>query len=310
MPSLDVLDELHTAGVLDLVAVVTQPDRPGHRGRITPSPVKQRALAAGHDVLQPERLRAASLDELLALRPGLIVWAAYGSLIPAALLDAAGGRAVNVHASLLPRWRGAAPVAHAVLAGDEETGVTLMEGTAALDAGPILAQERVRIGARETAGELAERLSRAGAALLLRELPRYIEGVLPGRPQDPALVTWARKLGTPDGEIDWSQPAEAVARRIRAMTPAPGAWTTYGGQRLGIRSATVLGGPPREHGMLLLGRTDQHYAPYWGDSRAPHVACGAGWLRLDVVHPAGKRSMTGEEWARGLRLSTEVRLPS
>lgn len=310
MPSLEAVDELATDGTLELVAVVTQPDRPGDRGKITPSPVKQRALAAGHVVLQPDRLRGVALDELLALRPALIVWAAYGNLIPAALLDAAGGRAVNVHASLLPRWRGAAPVARAILAGDEETGVTLMEGTAELDAGPLLAQERVRIGVRETAGELTERLSRVGGALLRRELPHYMKGALPGRPQDPTLVRWAPKLVTAHGAIDWSQPAEAVARRIRAMTPAPGAWTTHRGQRLGIRSATVLGGPPREQGTLLLGRTDPDYAPYWGDSRAPHVACGAGWLRLDEVHPAGKRSMSGEEWARGLHLTGEVRVPS
>ena len=309
MPSLDAVEELAGDGVLRLVAVVTQPDRPGHRGQLSVPPVKERALQLGLDVLQPERLRGHDLDVLLALEPELLVWAAYGNLIPAALIDAAGGRAVNVHASLLPRWRGAAPVAHAILAGDEETGVTLMEGTAELDAGAILAQEHVRIGPTESAGELTERLARAGGALLRRELPRYIAGDLPATAQDPVGVTWAPKLATQDGAIDWSYPAERVARRIRAMTPAPGAWTTFRGQRLGIRAATVLGGPPREHGTMLPGRSDPAYAPYWGTSRAPLVACGAGWLRLDEVRPAGKRAMSGDDWSNGLR-GDGLRVPS
>jgi len=309
VPSLDAVEELAGDGVLRLVAVVTQPDRPGHRGQLSVPPVKERALQLGLDVLQPERLRGHDLDILLALEPGLLVWAAYGNLIPAALIDAAGGRAVNVHASLLPRWRGAAPVAHAILSGDEGTGVTLMEGTAALDAGPTLAQERVGIGPRESAGDLTDRLARAGAALLRRELPRYIAGELRAAPQPAAGVTWAPKLMTADGELDWSRPAEAVARRVRAMRPQPGAWTTLHGQRIGVLAATVLGGPPREHGTVLLAGGQTEFAPYWGASRAPHVACGAGWLRLDDVRPAGKRAMSGDEWANGLR-GDGLRVPS
>jgi methionyl-tRNA formyltransferase len=216
---------------------------------------------------------------------------------------------VNVHASILPRWRGAAPIAHAILAGDDETGVTLMEGTAELDAGPILAQERVHIGPRESAGELAERLARVGGSLLLRELPRYLAGELRGVPQDSAVATYASKLASADARIDWSRPAEEVARRIRAMTPAPGAWTELRGRRVIVASATVLGGPPREHGTLVLGRAaPPAYATYWGRSAAPHVACGAGWIRLDQVRPSGKREMTGEEWARGLRVDAGERL--
>lgn len=309
MPSLDAVEELATGGVLRLVAVVTQPDRPGHRGQLSVPPVKERALRLGLDVLQPESLRGYDLDELLAFEPELLVWAAYGNLIPAALIAAAGGRAANVHASLLPRWRGAAPVAHAILAGDEETGITLMEGTASLDAGPILAQERVGIDPRESAGELAERLARVGAALLRRELPRYIAGELRAVPQPAAGVSWAPKLSAADGELHWSEPAEAVARRVRAMRPEPGAWTTLHGQRIGVLGTTVLGGPPREHGTMLLGRSDAAYAPYWGASRAPHVACGAGWLRLDDVRPAGKRAMSGDDWANGLR-GDGFRVPS
>lgn len=309
MPSLDAVEELGGAGVLRLVAVVTQPDRPGHRGQLSVPPVKERALQLGLDVLQPGRLSGSDLDAIVALEPELLVWAAYGNLIPVALIDAAGGRAVNVHASLLPRWRGAAPVAHAILAGDDETGVSLMEGTATLDAGPVLAQEHVGIDPRESAGELTDRLARVGAALLRRELPRYIARQLRGEPQPAAGVTWAAKLTTADGELGWSAPAEAVARRIRAMRPQPGAWTTLHGQRIGVLRATVLGGPPREHGTVLCGRSDPEYAPYWGISRAPHVACGAGWLRLDEVRPAGRRAMSGEDWANGLR-GDDLHLPS
>jgi len=311
VPSLEALAELRDAGVVRIVGVVTQPDRPGHRRALTAPAVKARANALGLSVLQPSSLRGPDLDAILALGPQLLVWAAYGNLIPRALLDAAGSRAVNVHASLLPRWRGAAPIAHAILAGDGETGVTLMEGTTELDAGPILAQERVHIGPRESAGELTERLARVGGSLLLRELPRYVAGELRGAPQDPALATHAPKLGSEDARIEWSRPAEEVARRIRAMTPAPGAWTTLRGRRVILSSATVLGGPPREHGTLVLGRdAPPAYAAYWGRTTAPHVACGAGWLRLDHVRPAGKREMTGEEWARGLRIDGEERVPS
>jgi methionyl-tRNA formyltransferase len=166
VPSLEALDRSRDRAALDLVAVVTQPDRAGNRGRLTVPAVKARALALGLPVLQPARIDAAALKEILALRPDLLVWAAYGNRIPRALLDAVKGRAVNVHASLLPRWRGAAPIAHAILAGDRETGVTLMEGTAGLDEGPILAQERTRINEGETTGELTRRLAVLGAELL------------------------------------------------------------------------------------------------------------------------------------------------
>lgn len=285
--------------MIDLVAVVTQPDRAGHRRRMGMPAVKLRALNLGVPVLQPAALRGDGLREVLALRPALLVWAAYGNLIPAALLDAAAGRAVNVHASLLPRHRGAAPIAHAILAADHETGVTLMEGTAALDAGPVLVQERVAIRAGENAGELGDRLAGVGAALLHRELPRYVAGELGGVPQDEALATWAPKLRSADGELDLARPAEELARRVRAFTPAPGVWTTFRAQRLLVVRVTVVRGEAAERGMLQIR------------DGAPHVAAGGGWLRLDEVRPAGKRSMSGADWARGLRdLGSGARLPS
>ncbi len=298
VPSLEAVDRLCDRGILHLVGVVTQPDRAGHRGRVQIPPVKTRALAFGVPVLQPVRLDAAALRDIGALRPELLVWAAYGNKIPRALLDAVKGRAVNVHASLLPHWRGAAPIAHAILAGDRETGVTLMEGTATLDAGPGLAQERVAIGPTENAGELRTRLAVIGGALLERELPRYIAGELRAHAQDERLITWAPKLTTTDGALDFERPAEELARRVRACTPEPGAFTTFRGRRLVVTRASVTGGSPKEHGLLELR------------GGVPHVAAGAGWLSFDEVRPAGKKTMTGADWARGQRNVEGSRLPS
>ncbi|MDQ2951370.1 MAG: methionyl-tRNA formyltransferase, partial [Chloroflexota bacterium] len=233
VPSLDALWRLHQSGAISVVGVVTQPDRPGNRGRLTAPAVKVRASALGVPVFQPANLGRAAVDELTSLRPDVLVWAAYGNLIPRALIDTAKKRAVNVHASLLPRWRGAAPIAHAILEGDRETGVTLMEGTPELDAGPMLVQERTLITPTETAGELTARLAEMGSRLLERELPRYLNGELRGRPQDPQRATTAAKLTTADGLIDWTRPADEIARRVRGVSPDPGAHTTLNGQRLG-----------------------------------------------------------------------------
>jgi methionyl-tRNA formyltransferase len=298
VPSLDALGRSQEAGLIELVGVVTQPDRPGDRRRMTAPAVKERATQLALPVHQPAKLTREAVDELVALRPELLVWAAYGNLIPRSLIEAAQGRAVNVHASLLPRWRGAAPIARAILAGDRETGVTLMEGTPELDAGPILVQERVTIGPDETAGELTARLADLGARLLERELPRYLGGELRGRPQDAQRVTIAQKLTTADGLIDWTRPADEIARRVRGVSPDPGAHTTLNGQRLGITRATVAGGSPRENGIVSMR------------DGVPHVASGAGWLRLDEVRPAGKRTMSGADWARGARGLEGARVPS
>lgn len=298
MPSLEALVDLRQSGAIELAAVVTQPDRPGHRRRIQAPPVKEVATAAGVPVLQPDRLWGEALDAVLGVRPDALVWAAYGNLIPRGLIEAVGGRAVNVHPSLLPRWRGAEPVAHAILAGDAETGVTLMEGTAALDAGPILAQERVGIEPGETAGELEARLARIGARMLERDLVRYLSGDLVPRPQDPELVTWAPKLDPAAGELDLARPAEDLARLVRAYTPDPGAFTSYKGARLAVLRASVIGGTPAERGTLRL------------EHGLPMVAAGTGWLRLDEVRPAGKRAMGGADWVRGHADAAGSRLPS
>ncbi len=296
--TLDALARLHDAGAIRIVGVVTQPDRPANRGRVTAPPVKDRAATLSLPVMQPPKLTRAAVDEIVALDPEALVWAAYGNLIPRSLIDAAQGRAVNVHASLLPRWRGAAPVARAILAGDRETGVTLMEGTPELDAGPILIQDRTPIGESETAGELTVRLAGMGARLLERELPRYLSGELRGKPQDPERVSLAAKLTTADGLIDWTRPSDEIARLVRGTSPDPGAHTTLNGQRIVITRATVAGGTPSHNGTVAIR------------DGVPHIAGGAGWLRIDEVRPAGKRTMSGGDWARGVRGLEGSRVPS
>jgi methionyl-tRNA formyltransferase len=298
VPSLEALARLRENGTVRIVGVVTQPDRPASRGVVREPAVKKSARDMGLTVLQPERLDPKEVAALLALRPELLVWTAYGNRIPKSLLDAVTGHAVNVHASLLPRWRGAAPIAHAILAGDPETGATLMEATAELDAGPILAQTRTKISVSENRGELETRVADLGAELLERELPRYLDGKLVRRPQDVRQVTLAPKLDPRKGELDLARPAEELVRVVRAYTPDPGAFTMFRGQRIGVLRATVVGGRGVDHGTLQLR------------DGVPHIAAGAGWLRLDEVKPAGKRAMSGAEWARGLRDLTGDRLPS
>jgi len=298
VPSLGVRAAIGEREEITLAGVVTQPDRPGDRGRVVPSLVKRRAQELGLTVLQPVLLNGQALEPILALRPDALVWAAYGNLIPRRLIDAVNGRAVNVHASLLPRWRGASPVVHAILAGDRETGVTLMEGTAGLDRGPIIDQARVPLAGDETAGQLTAELADVGAGLLAISLPRYLAGQITPEPQHESRARWAPKLTTADGELRFTEPAEQLERRVRAMDPEPGAWTTFRGQRLGVLRASVAGGRGGEHGSLELREG------------MPHVAAGAGWLRLDEVKPAGKRAMSGADWARGLRVAPEARLPS
>ena len=280
------------------MGVVTQPDRPASRGVVREPAVKVTARAMGLPVRQPARLDEKEIAAILALRPELLVWSAYGNKIPKALLSAVSGRALNVHASLLPRWRGAAPIAHTILAGDPETGVTLMEGTAELDAGPILAQTRTKIG-DETKGELEERLAKLGGELLEREMPRYLAGKMVRRPQELKQVTLAPKLEPREGELDLARPAEDLVRRVRAYTPNPGAFLTFRGQRIGVLRAAVAGGRGTDRGLFEIR------------DGTPHVAAGAGWLRLEEVKPAGKRAMSGAEWARGLRdVRAEERVPS
>ena len=260
--------------------------------------MKQKAQELGVPVLQPDRLGGDALRDLISLRPEALVWAAYGNLVPRELIDAVHGRAVNVHPSLLPRWRGAEPVAHAILAGDATTGVTLMEGTVALDAGPIVAQIAVEIPPLATTDELEALLAARGAHLLEHKLPEYLGRKIDPRPQRAEGVTWASRLDPKLGALDFERPADELARIVRAYTSDPGAFTTLRGQRIGVIRASVAGGSPKEHGVVSLIHG------------VPHVAAGAGWLRLDLVKPAGKREMSGADWARGARDLDGATLPS
>ena len=236
MPS---LQALHAAGH-EILLVITQPDRPGNRQKITPSPVKVAAQELGLPILQPEKIRdAAVVGRLGELKPELMVVVAYGQIIPADVLSIPARGVVNVHASLLPRHRGAAPIAHAILAGDRETGVTIMKMDEQLDHGPILSMRRVEIGLREDAPGLTARLARLGADLLIDTLAR-LDGIEPSE-QNHERATVAPRLRRENGELDWEMDAVEMDRRVRALQPWPGATLPTARGRVKVLSGHVEG---------------------------------------------------------------------
>jgi methionyl-tRNA formyltransferase len=275
-----------------VLAVVTQPDRPRGRGQQTsPSAVKAEAERAGLPVLQPTRLKGTDFGErLAALRLDLAVVAAYGRILPPDVLSAPRLGSLNVHASLLPRWRGAAPIQWAVASGDTETGVCLMQMEAGLDTGPVLAERRTPILPGDTSETLHVRLSELGGGLLRDELPRFFAGALTPRPQPAEGVTVARMVEKEDGRLDWSRPAVELERRLRAFVPWPGGWTQLGGHHLKIWRAEVVEGSGVP-GTVLAGHG------------VLDVACGTGALRLLELQPEGKRRMSAAEFLSGHRLS-------
>jgi methionyl-tRNA formyltransferase len=273
-----------------LAGVVTQPDRPAGRGRgLTPPPVKALALQLGLPVIQPERLRQPeAMQQLHAWAPDLIVVAAYGQILRPAVLELPPLGCINVHASLLPRWRGAAPIQAAILHGDAESGATIMRMDAGVDTGAVLSQRALPILSGETAGELSARLAEAGADLLIEILPAYLSGGLAPRPQDDSLATYAPLLKKEDGALDFTQPAEELARRVRAFQPWPGAYTTWKGGPLKIlHSRPVAGSLPPGRCAEVQG--------------LPAVGCQPGLLLLDELQPAGKKPMSGGDFLRGAR---------
>lgn len=283
----------------DLVAVVTQPDRPAGRGReLTASPVKRYALAHGLPVLQPETLRSPEVvAELAALRPDVIVVAAFGMILRPNVLAIPPKGCINVHASLLPRYRGAAPIAAAILAGDSVTGVTIMLMDEGMDTGPILAQATMEIRPDDTAGTLGERLARQGADLLAVTLPMWLAGELDPQPQPAEGATVCRPLRKEQGQIDWTRPAAEIQRMVRAYQPWPGAFTFWRGQRLKIlRSRAVEG--TAEPGRVIR----------WGEGAA--VGTGQGLLALDEVQLAGRRAVSIAEFLRGQQAILGARLES
>lgn len=278
--------------VCEVVGVVTQPDRPAGRGMAPkPPPVKERAGVLGLEVMQPTKVRTGELAERLrSLRADVGVVAAYGRILPADVLEAPRLGCVNVHASLLPRWRGAAPIHWAIVHGDQETGVCLMRMDEGMDTGPVLSCEQTAIGPEETAGELSERLSRLGADLLRRDLPRYLAGDLSARPQPDEGPTLAPLLKKEHGRIDWSRPAAEVHDRVRGLSPWPGAFTEMDGERVKIHRAHVesargVQGPP---GTIVRAR-----------GQGLHVACGEGVLGIDELQTPGRKRLTAQQFLAG-----------
>lgn len=272
-----------------VAGVVTQPDRPSGRGRrLTPPPVKVAALELQLPVFQPARLRDPdALAQLKAWSPDVIVVAAYGQILRLPVLELPPHGCLNVHASLLPRWRGAAPIQAAIAAGDARSGVTIMLMDSGIDTGPILAQQGTAILGDWTGGRLGEELATLGAELLVETLPVYLDGRLHPKPQPAEGATYAPLLKKDDGRIDPSLPTVQLALQVRAFEPWPGSFLSWRGLRIVVREAQASSGGPAEAGFIALMQG------------TPAIRCSDGWLALHRVQPAGKRPMTGEEFARG-----------
>ncbi|MEX5728399.1 methionyl-tRNA formyltransferase [Rhodovulum iodosum] len=287
--SVPVLDALVEAGH-EIAAVYCQPPRPAGRGKKDrPSPVQARAEALGLPVRHPVSLKKPDEQAAFAaLEADIAVVVAYGLILPQAVLDAPRLGCLNIHASLLPRWRGAAPIHRAVLAGDPETGICIMRMEAGLDTGPVLLSEAIPIGATDTTGDLHDRLSAMGARLIVEALARLPE--LPPSPQPESGVTYADKIDKSEGRIDWTRPARTVARQINGLSPFPGAWCAIAGERVKLlraRPAPGTGAP----GAVLHGFT---------------IACGSGAVEVLQAQRQGKRAMPAGEILRGLTMPAHV----
>ncbi len=299
-PAVPSLDALLGSGH-EVVAVLTRPDARRGRGRtLSRSPVAERADAAGIPVLQPRSPREPEfLEQLAGIAVDCAPVVAYGALVPQAALDLPVHGWVNLHFSLLPAWRGAAPVQHAVMAGDEITGASTFRLEAGLDTGPVFGTVTEPIGARDTAGDLLGRLAVSGARLLLATLDGIAAGELEPQPQPADGISLAPRIEVADAEVDWTLPAHVVDRRVRGVTPAPGAWTTWRGDRLRLGPVEPL---PTSLGLaageLSVGPT------------GVLVGTGRGAVRLGEVQPAGKRMLPAADWARGARPTAGERVGS
>ena len=295
LPTLDAL----LASRHEIVAVVTQPDRPAGRGR-APSPpaIKTAALAAGLAVLQPENVSAPdSVERLRALSPDALVVAAYGQILRQRLLDLPGRGSLNVHASLLPRHRGASPIAAAIIAGDDVTGVTIMEIERGLDTGPVVARAEEPIASQDTTATLEPRLATAGARLLAEALDPWAEGRLQATPQDAGLATYAPLIKREDARLDWSLPAVAIWRRVRAFNAWPVAFTTFEGIELRIWRAWPLdgdsGAPPGS--VLAVAPLPSEV----DEAESFSVQTGSGRLAVLELQRSGRRALSGRDFLRG-----------
>ena len=285
LPTLNLIHKNH-----DVVGVVTQPDRAAGRGReLKPPPVKSLALELDIPVIQPQKIRdEISMDQLRVWSPSLIIVAAYGQILKQEVLEMPEFGCLNIHASLLPRWRGAAPINAAILHGDDQSGITIMKMNAGLDTGPILSQESVRIKSDETAGSLFESLSQLGAKLLLETLPDYISGELMTQSQSDQGVTYAGMLKKQDGELVFSYPAEQLERKIRAFNPWPGTYFQWNGDTLKVHRASIGTGKASEAERIVV-------------ADKPGLGTSNGLLILEEVQAAGKKRMPAKDFLRGIK---------
>ena len=278
----------------EVVLALTQPDRPAGRGlRPGSSPVKRLAAARGIEVLQPPSLqRAAEVERVRAARPDALVVAAYGLILPAALLEAGRHGALNIHASLLPRWRGAAPIQRALLAGDPETGISIMQMDAGLDTGPVLRQAKTPIGSEDDAGSLHDRLAELGAELILQTLVEVESSRAVAVPQPKLGITYAPKIDKRETRIDWTRPAAELERAVRAFRPAPGASTRIDGAELKVWRVRVIDRPAAAPGEVTDGLV---------------VGCGEGALEILELQRAGGRRLSASDFLRGHPLPAGTR---
>lgn len=273
-----------------ICGVITQPDRPsGRGGMLTPPPVKVLAQALNLPLMQPEKLRnPEAMAQLTEWAPDVIVVAAFGQILRQNVLDLPRFGCVNVHGSLLPRWRGAAPIQAAILAGDAETGITIMKMDAGIDTGDILAMRAIPIVPDDTGGSLFEKMAQLGADLLMETLPRYLSGELTPQPQPADGATYAPMLKKEDGLLDFARPAAELERRVRAFNPWPSAWMVWQGVPLKIHRAHTAAGETEPGQRVVV-------------NGLPAIGAGAGLLVLDEVQPAGKKSMPGKAFLAGAR---------
>jgi len=284
IPSLEALQEKY-----GLVAVVTQPDRPAGRGRtLTPCAVKQRALELGLPVLQPVSLRKlGAISELAQYKPSLIVVAAFGQILPKMVLEMPAKGCVNVHASLLPKWRGASPIQAAIAAGDTETGVTIMQMNEGLDTGPILAQRSVPVRPGTNSEELSHQLAFLGAQTLIEVLPSYLSGMLAPLPQDGTDQTYAPMLKKEQGELDFSKSALELDRKVRAFYPWPGTFFLLDGKRVKVLEAHVHDSFASQAGERFV------------INGLPAIGTSESFLVFDCLQPEGKKPMSGQAFLNG-----------
>jgi len=290
--ALPCLSALAAARNYQVAGVLTQPDRASGRGRELKSPpVKKLALELNLPILQPEKLRGTEvLQKLQAWKPEIIVVAAFGQILQKDILDLPRYGCINVHASLLPRWRGAAPINAAILAGNEETGVTIMQMDVGLDTGPMLAKRSIRLKPDDTAGSVTQTLSTLGADLLLETLPHFISGKLIAVPQPAEGATYAPMLKKEDGLLDFTRPAIELERHVRAMNPWPGAWFEWNGNPLKVMRASIVSGE----------KSLANGSRFTVEGR-PAVQSTEGALILDEVQPAGRKMMSGKAFLSGAR---------